>query len=170
MRIVLIAAQSADGFIAQTNDQLVNWSSQADKALFVRVTKELGTLVMGARTLATIGRALPGRHTIVMTHHPERMIVPKVETTAETPAELVARLEAAGTPGLAVCGGAEIYTQFMQAGLVQELYLVTEPLVFGQGLTLFNQPIVQRFELLDSEAKEGSVINHYRVKTEETAE
>lgn len=164
MKVILIATITADGFIAQTSDHLANWSSKADKALFVRVTKELGTMVMGARTFATIGRALPGRHTIVLTHHPELITVDQIEATSETAGNLVARLTDAGTPGLAVCGGAEVYTQFMEAGLVDEAYLVTEPLSFGQGITLFSRPIAATFELLESRVAESSVINHYKVR------
>lgn len=164
MRIVLIATLTADGFIAKDSHHLVDWSSKSDKATFVRVTKELGTMVMGANTFATIGRALPGRRSIVLTHHPERITAEGVETTQESAIELISRLEAEGVPGLAVCGGAQVYTQFMQSGLVQELYLVTEAYLMGQGITLFQEPISDKIELVESNVVgHGSVVNHFRV-------
>jgi dihydrofolate reductase len=164
MRTVLIATQSADGFIAKDAHHLADWSSQSDKGTFVRLTKELGTMVMGANTFATITRDISDRRTIVYTHHPERVTTTNATATTEAPASLSAQLAAAGTTGLAICGGAEIYTQFMEAGLINELYIVTEAVVFGRGITLFNRPITATIELIESTTKRGvSVINHYKV-------
>lgn len=164
MKVILIATLTADGFIAQASDHLTNWSSKEDKALFVEVTKAAGIMVMGARTFATIGRALPGRRTIVLTHHPERITAEGVETSLATPAQLLTRLEHEGATSVAICGGAEVYTQFMEASLVTEMYLVTEPILFGSGLTLCNRPMNAQLELIDSIKRNQSVINHYRVK------
>jgi dihydrofolate reductase len=96
MKVVLIAALSADGFIGRHSTHTADWTGTADKRLFVRVTKALGTMVMGASTFATIGRALPGRRTIVYTHHPERVTAAGVETTAQ--ANLVDELYLTITP------------------------------------------------------------------------
>jgi dihydrofolate reductase len=62
MKVFVIAALSADGFIAQAEDHVADWTGTEDKKLFVQLTKEAGIMVMGSKTLATIGRALPGRH------------------------------------------------------------------------------------------------------------
>lgn len=164
MKIVLIAAITADGLIARHSHELVDWSSKADKGTFVRVTKEMGTMIMGANQFHTIDRALPGRRTIVYTHHPESIAVEGVETTQESPADLVDRLEAEGVKGLAICGGAQIYTMFMKANLVDELYIVSEPVLFGQGLTLFTESLDTKIELFESTIRRGhSIVNHYKV-------
>ncbi len=164
MKVILVAALTADGYIGRGAHETADWTSKQDKGTFVRLTREAGIMVMGANTFATIGRALPGRRTIVYTHHPERLKVPGVETTTETPAELVTRLSAQGASGLAVCGGTQIYTQFMQAGLVDELYLTTEPVIMGQGITLLRTSLDTQIELLETTVRRGrSVVNHYRI-------
>jgi dihydrofolate reductase len=164
MKTVLIAAVTADGFIGRSADHLADWTGKADKKLFVEVTKELGVMVMGSRTFETIGRALPGRRTIVYTSHPENITAEGVETTAEAPAEFVARLAREGANGLAVVGGASIYGQFMGAGVVDELYLTVAPLLFGTGIPLFSMALDRKLELIKtSNLDENTVLLHYQV-------
>lgn len=165
MRTFIIAALSADGFIGQTNTQTsLEWTSAEDKKLFVKLTKEAGTVVMGSRTFATIGRALPGRRTIVLTSNPDNITAEGVEVTAEEPQQLLERLEQEGVETLAICGGASVYAQFMEAGLVDELYLTIEPIVFGIGVPLFASEIESDLHLLDLEKlNDETVLLHYNV-------
>nr|AIA12223.1 RibD C-terminal domain protein [uncultured bacterium] len=164
MNVFLIAAVTADGFIAETQDHLADWTSTEDKKLFTRLTKEAGYMVMGANTYRTIGRALPERHTIVYTNHPEKIDNPEIETTTEAPADLITRLEKAGANGIAVCGGAQIYSLFASAGLLDEIYLTIEPVCFGKGITLFNQDLQLNLSLLDTQQlNENAIMLHYRV-------
>jgi dihydrofolate reductase len=165
MNVILIAALSADGFIARSASHGADWTGSADKKIFVKLTKAMGTMIMGRTTFDTIGRALPGRRTIVYTSHPETIDVEGIETTASEPAELLQRLATEGTTGVAVCGGAHVYTQFMAAGLVKDLYLTYIPVVFGQGVTLFNQPLSAELEQIETtDIGDGAVLIHYRVK------
>jgi dihydrofolate reductase len=67
MHVFLIAALSLDGFIGtDPSVPSTTWTSSADKKFFSERTKEAGVIVMGRKTYDTIGRALPGRLTIVM--------------------------------------------------------------------------------------------------------
>jgi len=141
MKTFIIAAITADGLIGRDASHLADWTGKADKKLFVEVTKQAGVIVMGSRTFETIGRALPGRRTIVYTSKPETIDVEGVEATNEAPADLIARLEKEGAAGLAICGGSSIYTLFMAANVVDELYLSIVPKLFGKGVPLFNQEL-----------------------------
>jgi dihydrofolate reductase len=165
MKVFLVAAITADGFIGRNAGHLADWTSREDKKLFVRLTKQAGTMVMGSKTFATIGRALPGRKTIVYTTRPNEFSVDGVEATDESPVELVARLENDGVKALAVCGGASIYALFMDAGVVDELYLTIEPLLFGTGVPLFSSELDCKLSLLDLEKlNEHSILLHYAVQ------
>lgn len=166
MKVFLIAAITVDGFIGRSSDHMADWTSPEDKKLFVSKTKEAGIMVMGSKTFSTIGRALPGRKTIVYTSRPDEF--PKqddVEATNESPAELIARLEKASTEALAICGGASIYSLFMEAGVVDELYLTVEPLAFGTGVPLFGNSLETQLKLFSSEKlNDDTVLLHYAVK------
>ncbi|HSX30651.1 MAG TPA: dihydrofolate reductase family protein [Candidatus Saccharimonadales bacterium] len=164
MKTFIIAALTADGFIGRSAGHTADWTGSEDKKVFVRLTKEAGVMVLGARTFATIGRALPGRRNIVYTRHPESITSEGVETTLEPPSELLTRLEKEGVTAVAICGGTSIYDLFMQANLVDELYLTVSPLLFGTGVRLFDVPVDVHLELKESSpVGTDSVLLHYVV-------
>jgi dihydrofolate reductase len=167
MRVFAIAAVTANGFIGQTSDQTSwDWTSPEDRKLLVQLTKEAGTVVLGATTFATFKRkrAFPGRRTIIYTRHPETINVEDIETTDESPRVLVERLTREGATGLAVIGGTSIYNQFLESNLLDELYLTVEPILFGSGIPLFENAQAQ-LHLLDSFAlNENTILLHYAVK------
>lgn len=163
MNVFIIAAVTVDGFIGLDSTHTADWTGTEDKKVFVRLTKAAGTIVMGSKTFATIGRALPGRRTIVITRHPEAITVPDVETTSEAPAELLKRLEQEGATAVAICGGASIYDIFLREGLVDELYITVVPQVFGSGLPLFTAWLPKTLTLLESSTlTDGCVLSHYK--------
>lgn len=166
MKVILIATITADGYTARDAHHLVDWSSKTDKGTFVKLTREMGVIVMGANSFGTIQRDLSthNRRVIVYTRHPDRVDTSYAETTSEEPEALLKRLEAEGVTGVAICGGTQIYTMFMKAGLIDDLYIVSEPVIIGSGLTLFDEPMNMRIELFESTIRRGhSVVNHFRV-------
>ncbi len=164
MNIFLMAAMTVDGFIGRHSNHLTDWTSQEDKQLFVRKTKEAGVIVMGSSTFATVGKALPERRMIVYTSKPESIIAEDVETTREKPSVLVSRLEQEGETGIAVCGGASIYDLFMRSGVVNELYLTVEPKLFGNGVPLFANEMDVDMRLQETrQLNEHTVLLHYVV-------
>lgn len=164
MKVFIIAAISADGFIARDAMDLADWTSAEDKKLFVKLTKEAGVMVMGATTLATIGRALPGRRTIVYTTRAQELNIDGVEPTAEEPKMLIQRLADEGANAVAICGGRSIYSLFMDAGLVDELYLTVEPTLFGDGIGLFKNMLDTKLSLIEAtNLNQNAVLLHYAV-------
>lgn len=164
MKIILIAAVTADGFIGRTSGHTADWTSKEDKQLFVDVTKQAGVIVMGSKTFETLNRALPGRHTIILTSRPEDYATPEVEFTTEQPEELCSRLNAQGHKTLAVCGGAQIYQAFLNAGLVDELYITVEPFLFGKGVSLATDTLDLKLNLIETKKlNQNSVLLKYRV-------
>lgn len=176
MYIFLIAAISLDGFIAQRLDQpSTDWTSAEDKQHFHATTKEAGAIVMGKTTFDTIGFPLPGRLNIVYSNDAQEKLVDKYQLTAQQavddvlrvtsqePIKLVEQLESEGTKQLAICGGSSIYTQFMQSGVVNKVLLTVEPIVFGDGIKLFNQPVEQKLQLISSKKlnQRGSLLLEY---------
>jgi dihydrofolate reductase len=165
MKVFILAALTADGLIGRDATHLADWTSSEDKKLFVKLTKKAGVIVMGSKTYGTIGRVLPGRRMVVYTRQPDDLSTDGVETTSEPPRELIKRLESEGAKGIAVCGGASIYDLFMEAGVVDELYLTIEPLLFGKGVSLFSHSKEAHLELLDSHTfSSGTIQLHYAVK------
>nr|AIA17266.1 RibD C-terminal domain protein [uncultured bacterium] len=166
MKTFIIAALTADGYIGQDASHLATrWTSHADKVFFSQKTKEAGAAIFGRTTFETFNRALPGRRTIVYTSRPESVTVEGVETIGGSPQEVIEKLEAESVERLAICGGAHVYAEFLQADLVDEIFINIHPVVFGAGVPLFREPVQRTLELLEAkQIGDGTVMLHYAVK------
>lgn len=161
MHVFIIAALSADGFIARDAHHPASWTSKEDKRFFVEKTGRAGVVVMGSHTYETIGKPLKGRLNIVYSrfHSYEG-----VEVTQQEPGALLKDLEQRGYHEVAIIGGAHVYTLFMSAGLVNTLYLTIEPLTFGQGLSLFTKSVEAKLQLKNTtRLGENSIALEYEV-------
>lgn len=165
IKTILIAAISADGKIAERAGQSsLGWTSKEDTQFFVERTKEAGVVIMGRKTFETIGRPLKDRLIIVMTRGSGAGPVEGVEFTNKAPKEILENLTSRGFDQAAICGGAEIYSLFLRAGLVDELFLTVEPVLFGNGV-----PLAAGFDRLNLDLIESTKLNdqaillHYKV-------
>ncbi len=157
----IIAAISADGFIARDAHHPAFWTSREDKKRFVELTKRAGVVVMGSTTYKTLPRPLAERVNIVYTRSKQ---FEGAETTQEDPNALIERLSAAGYKEVAICGGAEIYNLFLKAKAIRKIYLTIEPIIFGKGITLFKDDVNYRLELVNlSKTETGTVMLEYNV-------
>lgn len=155
--VILLVATSTDGFIAPLDQEKLpstTWTSPEDKHFFTEKSKEIGTMIMGSKTFETIGRALPGRRSIIMTSQPEcytKFNSPNLFFTNQSPEEILAELNRRDVKQVALCGGASIYNLFLQKNLVDKMFMTIEPQVFGEGIKLFSgvsSKIEERFKLL----------------------
>lgn len=86
----------------------IPWRLKTDHARFKALT--LGKpVVMGRKTVEAIGRALPGRHNIIMTHRPDYTF-PNCTIVHSATAALAA---AGDVPEIMICGGGVIYELFL---------------------------------------------------------
>src|SRR3990167_7337399 len=106
IKAFLIAAVTADGFIARDEKHSAFWTSKEDKKRFVELTKRAGVVVMGSTTYATLPRALKERTNIVYSRSKS---FEGAETTQKSPVDLLSDLESRGFKEAAICGGASIY-------------------------------------------------------------
>ena len=165
MQVILIAAISANGQIAQTPGQSsLDWTSKEDLKFFIEKTKEVGVVIMGRKTFETIGKPLKGRRLIVLSDVPlEKM--EGVEYVNAPIKDVLESLVAQGVERVVVAGGATVYGAFLREGLVTDVYLTVEPVLFGQGI-----PLSTGFERIDmrlvevTRLGEGSVNLHYEIK------
>lgn len=161
IRAYIIAAVTADGFIARDEKHSAFWTSKDDKKRFVELTKRAGVVVMGSTTYTTLPRPLKERVNIVYTRDKK---FEGAEVTQKSPAELLAELEGRGFKEVAICGGSKIYTMFMKAKVVDRVFLTIEPLVFGKGISLFTEELAHKLILVSaSQGENGALLLEYKV-------
>lgn len=71
-----------------------------------------------------------------------------------------------GVSEACLIGGQQTISQFIQKGLVDEIYLDVEPLIFGQGIPLFSPADFElKLELLEVKNLSAQTVQlHYKVK------
>ncbi len=122
-------------------------------------------MIMGRKTFETIGRSLKDRLIVVMTRGKGGEAVEGVEYTNKAPKEILQDLESRGFEQAAICGGAEIYSLFLREGLVDELFLTIEPVLFGSGIPLAAGFDRINMEFIDStKLNEQAILLHYRTR------
>lgn len=165
-QVFIIVATSLDGYIAQAREQSsVSWASKEDNQFFHQKTKEAGVIVMGSTTFKTINSKylpLAERLNVVYSSSSNEELINELKidkekvneknlmTTTQSPSQLVNELGALGYEQIVICGGSSIYTQFLQSGLVNKIYVTVEPIIFGDGIKLFNHSVVKKMRLLSS--------------------
>jgi len=108
-RVIAIAIVGANGVLGDGKTQPFAFAE--DWARYKRVT--LGhPMIMGRRTHDAIGRFLPGRTTIVVSRHPERVAIPDgVDAHAVASVDEALDLAASLDEVVYVAGGGEVYRQ-----------------------------------------------------------
>lgn len=138
MTISIIVAVSQNGVIGKDN-QLI-WRLPDDLKRFKNLT--LGhPIIMGRKTFDSIGKALPGRTSIVITRNPdfsaENVIV------VHNLVDAIKKAQETGTDEAFVIGGGNIYKQALAVS--EKLYL-TKVHAEIEGDTYFEVPDIQNWQ------------------------
>ncbi len=145
MQVVLIAAQSLDGWITRHGTAGDAFASAADKTHFRAAIRECDACVMGRATYEFSKdrmrpQAFPGLRRVVWTRRPDayaaEAIPGALEFASESPAQTAVRLRADGRKRCALLGGGTVNAAWLAAGLVDEVCLTVESRLFGFGTAL----------------------------------
>ena len=137
MQLALIAAFSDNWVIG--NDNKIPWKQRRDMAYFKEKTTysdklTIPVIIMGRKTFDTLGKALPGRHSIVITRNKDIVKIPGViYVSSLTEAISEARKL---TSHAFIIGGAEIYKLALETDLVDVMY-ITRIIATVEGDTFF---------------------------------
>lgn len=148
MKIDMIAAVSRDELLTNGADpNQFNWTSQEDKDHFRDIKRKYKFLCMGSTTYensATYNKPAEELENdvfrLILTEHPEKYQGQKIpnirDFQALTPQEIV-KIYSKKYDRCLILGGSFVYAEFMDAGLIDTLYLTIEPLNFESGTPLF---------------------------------
>ncbi|MBD5778625.1 dihydrofolate reductase [Pelagicoccus sp. NFK12] len=155
--LILIAAQSLDGFIARPDRAGTDFCSEADASFLRDTLKKFDSLIMGRKTFETLRERILNSDTKrylrkIITRSPAAYAADTrpdlVEFTDQPPIETLSELAGRGRKKTALLGGGEIYTQYLEAGVVDELWITIEPLLFGGGTPLLGKANERPLKLL----------------------
>lgn len=170
MKLILMMAMTADGIIAKEKSQNADWTSKADKKVFIAETKKHGAIIMGDTTFEAMGKkALPGRLNLILSLNPEKyesLNKPgELEFIKGTPQEIIKYLEGKNYESAILGGGARTNSFFLKANLVDEVLITVEPKIFGVGMNFTEgEDLNIELELIESkEIGDNAVQLRYKV-------
>jgi len=170
----MVAAMSKDGFLSKGDDpNPAHWTSLEDKRHYRSLVESFTLQVMGRTTYDSYD--FPTKSNIlkvVLTTNPEKykkdQILGELEFHTATPAEFVNKYESDYAEAL-VLGGANVYQQFIDQEIVDEIYITIEPVFHGSGVSLYGEAhdldeLLQDFRLVHSKKlnNNGTILNRYK--------
>lgn len=181
-RVIAGMTISLDGFAADTDRNFgrlySDFAEYKESDVLAAAIEETGSVLMGRTTFDMA--ADPDSYAadyefqvpiVVLTHEPppihpkenDRLTITFVTDGIE-PA-LARAVAAAGDRAVTVVGGVDVISQLLRAGLVDELHIDIMPVFLGEGLRLFDDPVLERtgLELIDCQRIGERVSLKYRV-------
>jgi dihydrofolate reductase len=168
MKTLLHMAVSIDGFIAKPDGDS-DWVSAIDCALFEERYKAAGCVVVGRRTYDQFRDLypMPGITNIVLTrdgnfHSDESNVF-----AAHSVEDAIVVAKEKGHEEILIAGGGHTNATFLEADLVDEMFLSVHPFVLGAGIKLFEESSgMHQFEYVGSrELEDGLIELHYKKKS-----
>jgi dihydrofolate reductase len=170
MRITLVVACSIDGYITDEQRTLpTTWTSQEDAAHFKQLLEKFPLQVMGRSTYESHKpRPIEGVLKVILTHNVDAYNICEKNGSVEfrnfKAKDFVAHYKKFSS--CLVLGGSYVYTDFLEAGLVDEVFLTVEPIKLDSGIPfLLSKKTLEEYgmhlkssTLLNSS---GTTLNHY---------
>jgi dihydrofolate reductase len=165
-------ALTVDGFIGHEDGTVAGFSDQGDHVTdFLASFAGYGAVLMGRKTYEFglklgVTSPYPSMKQYVLSRSMKESPDPAVELVADDVVGFVRRLKEEDGKPIWLCGGAELASTLFAAGLIDEIILKLNPVLFGAGIPLFAGAVAQTaLELIESKVYgNGVVLLHYRVK------
>lgn len=170
MKVILYMGITINGLIAKPDGDS-QWTSEEDLKGFYEHSKAAGNLVMGKHTFDETVKygyfPFSDALNVVLTKEPiQNAWGDRALFLDATPEESLKTLKERGFETVFLIGGGFLNTAFMEKGLIDEIYLDVEPLVFGRGIPVFREGNFERWlELIEVKKLNTNTVQlHYRVK------
>ena len=170
MKITIYIAISANGLISNSRN-VPDWLSPDYGQGLYSICQKYKAVIMGKTTYNILSpNYLPLTNegtTIVLTSDRQaKSDNPTVVFTQSNASDIVQMLSGKGHTEAVIIGGAMAISAFVNAGLVNDIYFVMEPVLFGTGLSLLKE-IESEFKLKLLEVaklNENTVQLHYEMQ------
>jgi len=170
MKITIYIATSANGSISNSRN-VPDWLSDEYGSGMMEICNRYRAVIMGRATYDIIAPdylpfSTDGIMKVMSRQKDLKAANAAVHFTSEAPREIVSSLELHGYSQAVIIGGTQTMSAFFQEGLVDDIYLVVEPVFFGRGLPLFEQvEFESKLNLLEfKKLNSNTTLLHYEVR------
>src|SRR3990167_1927548 len=166
MKIILYMCITANGYIAKEDDN-TNWISGEEWDSYSKMIRRAGCMVVGHRTYDILTKQpefseLSAVKVVIVSNN-KVTIISENHVIANNPASAINLLK--DFDEVIIAGGGKLNSSFGVEGLVDEMYLDIEPLVFGKGIQLFSPADFEnKLELIETNKLSKNTLQlHYKV-------
>lgn len=166
-RYYAVVASTLDGFIARFPGQIsTDWTSKEDKEHLHKMEEEADVLLLASKSYRLAEERLSKFNSIVLTRKVNGIEKKNDLLTFLNPekADFKKYVEEKGYKNICVLGGRAAYNFVLENNLLDDIYLTIEPVVFGEGITIFNKEVeLKRFKLesVKNLNTKGTLLLHY---------
>jgi len=169
MKINIYIAVSANGFISNSRNDPY-WLSPEYVEGFAAICQRTKAVIMGKTTYNILAPDyLPltdeGTTVVLTTDKQAKSGNSTVVFTQDNVTEIVRMLMDKGHTEAVIIGGAIVMSAFIKAGLVDDIYFVMEPMLFGNGLPLLKDVDSElKLDLKEVKKLNGNTVQlHYAI-------
>lgn len=172
-KLIYHVAITADGFIAHSDHTIDGFLAEGDHVAdyLESLKNDYDIVLMGRRTYEFglqfgVTNPYPWMKQYVISTRLKEKPDPNVEVISEDMIEAVKEMKNGEGKSIYLCGGADLASKLFAEGLIDEIILKLNPVVFGSGIPLFSGSIKQTdLELISHKVYGNSVVLlHYAVK------
>jgi len=156
---------SIDGRISLMKKTPPDWTSREDWHFFQEMLAKADAVVVGRHSYAAVADRLRKRNTYVLSRRLKgryrRGTVTFVNPNCVNMQELLQQYQM-----VAVVGGGSVYQLMLDNGILDEIYITIEPLIFGRGTQMFVGGTKTAYLQLLSVKKlnaSGTLLLHYKI-------
>lgn len=164
-RYIAFVAATVDGRISLSSKTLPDWTSKEDWKFFQQSLLRMDAVVVGRHTYESAVERLRKRNTFVLSSRPKTLTRRGTVTFVNPKKVALAKLLAEYT-NVAVLGGGAVYRFMLEAGLLDEIFITVEPLIFGRGKEMFiGGSKTRKLRLLSVRKlnRTGTLLLHYQI-------
>jgi len=146
MKVTLYNAISIDGFIA-TSDGNSDWISEKDSEIFEKMCKDYGCIIVGRKTFEQYYQDLypmEGITNIVVTSQTDKTFKEENVVVANSIHEALKKAGEKKFEKVLLVGGGTINGSFLKENKINEIILSVHPLIFGNGIKIFQNAEIQK--------------------------
>jgi dihydrofolate reductase len=165
-RYIAFVAASVDGRISLSSRKIQHWTSREDWDFFQKSLARSDAVITGRNTYEAAAERLRRRNTFVLSRR-VKSLTRRGSVTFVNPATVSLAKLLEGRRRVAVIGGGSVYRFMLESGLLDEIYVTVEPLIFGRGKEMFvGGTGTTQLRLLSSRRlnRKGTLLLRYRIE------
>ncbi|MEK7506331.1 MAG: dihydrofolate reductase family protein [Patescibacteria group bacterium] len=164
-RYIAFVVASVDGRISLSSKHLPDWTSKEDWKFFQKSLSRVDAVVVGRNTYESVSKRLRKRNTFVLSRRP-KTLVRRGMVTFVNPANVGLSKLLGEYKSIAILGGGAVYRFMLEHGLLDEIFVTVEPLIFGRGKEMFlGGTRTTQVNLLSVKRlnRTGTLLLHYKI-------